>query len=391
VIPLYVQLNLQMIVEFKIFIGLNLLSKKIKQEKKEKSKAVTWIDEAIGTDKGRTYYMSMVLDSMYYTIGDACYFFAPTYYVREYYLGRIMSLFEENGEKMVEVAWYFTQEEMRITDEQKLNLDLKHEVFLSDPIDVNPVDTICGKIQILTFDEFEELKKKGSSLDHIYFCRSFYNWHFNVLDLIEIPLLYFHIYKKESRSVPEKRVFLTALQLNYIQMEIIKYRTGDRTKPVNWPPNIKYSNQLDLEPLNTPYHSIICQGNSSSIYEIRTITKKDHPAFGQRGLFAKSEIEKDIIIGEYTGKVLKRRKNQKCGQYTCILYQDDEVMIDVDAEECGNEIRFINDYRDITAHPNVKYEKAFWNGSWRVIVKTIKKIKSEEEILVDYGPTYWDE
>lgn len=105
--------------------------------------------------------MSMVLDSMYYTIGDACYFFAPTYYVREYYLGRIMSLFEENGEKMVEVAWYFTQEEMRITDEQKLNLDLKHEVFLSDPIDVNPVDTICGKIQILTFDEFEELKKKG--------------------------------------------------------------------------------------------------------------------------------------------------------------------------------------------------------------------------------------
>lgn len=47
--------------------------------------------------------------------------------------------------------------------------------------------------------------------------------------------------------------------------------------------------------------------------------------------------------------------------------------------------------KDITAHPNVKYEKAFWNGSWRVIVKTIKKIKSEEEILVDYGPTYWDE
>lgn len=47
--------------------------------------------------------------------------------------------------------------------------------------------------------------------------------------------------------------------------------------------------------------------------------------------------------------------------------------------------------KDIAPAPNVAYNKAFWSGSWRVIVQTLRKIKTGEEIVVDYGATYWDE
>lgn len=98
-----------------------------------------------------------------------------------------MNMFEENNQKFVEVAWYFTQKEMRISAQQRQGLHPR-EVFLrflffvliwrliltvffdwkmdwecSAPKDVNEIDTITGKASILTEEEFKECEQKGEA------------------------------------------------------------------------------------------------------------------------------------------------------------------------------------------------------------------------------------
>lgn len=127
----------------------------------------------------------------------------------------------------------------------------------------------------------------GGMKENIYFCRSFYDWHFNIMGPLEIaPEMYF-MFLQEPRSLPEKRVFLTTIQLNHISSELMKHRFGERTAPPSWPENIQYTNLLDFDSISTPYRSMVCPGTSSSMLEIRKILHSKHPAYKEYGLFAK--------------------------------------------------------------------------------------------------------
>ncbi|MGE3386751.1 MAG: SET domain-containing protein-lysine N-methyltransferase [Bdellovibrionales bacterium] len=63
-----------------------------------------------------------------------------------------------------------------------------------------------------------------------------------------------------------------------------------------------------------------------------------------------------------------------------------DVLYAIDAKLEGNETRFINH----SSHAaNSVYIFIFHNLRWRVLVVASKTIKAGEQVLSDYGKTYW--
>lgn len=87
---------------------------------------------------------------------------------------------------------------------------------------------------------------------------------------------------------------------------------------------------------------------------------------------------------------------------------NDGELMDINAEEAGNEFRFINDYRKIAAAPNVKFStesslltgtplcyfffinKFHKKGHRYIAVVALRDLASRDELLADYGKQYWD-
>ena len=135
-----------------------------------------------------------------------------------------------------------------------------------------------------------------------------------------------------------------------------------------------------------------------------------HPCFGtgfNRGLFATSSLEPGSTLGRYAGQVRTATANQerwrKSGLFAIALDvptvatgargalapRASSGLLELDAERMGNEGRFINDYRNIRAAPNVQFRTAADRsvGVWVDIV-VIAPISPGEEIVVDYGSDF---
>ncbi|KAL8393670.1 hypothetical protein RB595_003417 [Gaeumannomyces hyphopodioides] len=108
--------------------------------------------------------------------------------------------------------------------------------------------------------------------------------------------------------------------------------------------------------------------------EIRTITDPRHPAAGQRGLFAARRLEPGALVLPYLGEVHpgtaeppKEDGDDDDGQqysyaesdYDLWLSRDADVA--VDAARCGNEARFVNDYRGVrgAARANAEFREVW--------------------------------
>jgi hypothetical protein len=106
------------------------------------------------------------------------------------------------------------------------------------------------------------------------------------------------------------------------------------------------------------------------------------------GLFADESIAEMTCIGEYVGVVKKRdrkkdRDNSYIFEYAIDTYDTGYV---IDAERRGNHTRFINH----SDEPNVISRWLIIDGLPRIIFFTNRKILPSEELVVDYGPYYWD-
>lgn len=123
---------------------------------------------------------------------------------------------------------------------------------------------------------------------------------------------------------------------------------------------------------------------------IKIIAVDDHPARGQRGLFAARKIPPRTHIIDYIGEV--HTDDRPNSNYDISLMRTSEgVSVGVDASCVGNEARFINDYRGVAARPNALFEErrnsrgelcmAVWSGK--------DEIKKGQEILVSYGKSFW--
>jgi len=127
---------------------------------------------------------------------------------------------------------------------------------------------------------------------------------------------------------------------------------------------------------------------------IERISKSGHPCDGQLGLIATRDFENGEYLGEYTGRVLVNAVFPE-GVFSIYLmdfstgYDEDLGTVWIDAQEEGNEMRFINDYRNIEAQPNVQFKKMWLDYRLRVFIQLTAPVKCGEEFLADYGESYW--
>jgi len=106
------------------------------------------------------------------------------------------------------------------------------------------------------------------------------------------------------------------------------------------------------------------------------------------GIFAEKDLYEDDFIGVYTGVVQDRASTQNkdyAWQYPTLT--DDGYTMVVDGSTKGNELRFIND----GVNPNCVVRYIIGKDNlWHVCYTALKDVKKGEQLLISYGPAYWD-
>ena len=145
--------------------------------------------------------------------------------------------------------------------------------------------------------------------------------------------------------------------------------------PVNWPSDIIYRNIQEFNGFKK------IRKETTPGVRLEKINDTNSVLHNQYGLFATKEFNSYDIIGQYTGKLV----DMECGG--CYVSRSDNCCID--ALNYGNELRFINDYRNIAPSENVVIKNAYIDKKPRVLFVVTKQIKPGEQILTDYGEEYW--
>lgn len=105
------------------------------------------------------------------------------------------------------------------------------------------------------------------------------------------------------------------------------------------------------------------------------------------GVFAASPIKKMTFIGEYAGKLRKRRrvdtKNAYCFEY--VLAEGYSSPYIIDAQDQGGIVRYINH----SNNPNLTAALATFDQISHVILLAKEPIAIGEQLLYDYGVNYW--
>ncbi|KAF2115278.1 hypothetical protein BDV96DRAFT_612654 [Lophiotrema nucula] len=194
--------------------------------------------------------------------------------------------------------------------------------------------------------------------------------------------------------------------------------SGGSKLPKDWPRDIlyllspSYSNALTdeahkfifLSKLNLPSNTEVrrVSGPHTNV-KITPISDTFHPAHGQFGLFAGQHLSPDTLILPYLGYVHGKADTDENSDYDLSL--DRDHALGVDASKMGNEARFINDYRSISANPNAEFRDISIDIGKGLVEKRIgvfvlsagksgkraKGIAKGEEILVSYGKGFWTE
>ena len=145
--------------------------------------------------------------------------------------------------------------------------------------------------------------------------------------------------------------------------------------PRNWPENIKYTNIQSFQGYKNLKKDIICG------VKVEKINDPSNILYNQFGLFATKKFNEYDIIGQYTGKLVSPDKEGK--------YVSASEDCCIDAINMGNELRFINDYRNISLSSNVIIKTTYIDKKPRVLFVVTKKIEPGEQLLTDYGEGYW--
>ena len=99
-------------------------------------------------------------------------------------------------------------------------------------------------------------------------------------------------------------------------------------------------------------------------------------------MFATKNFDEYDIIGQYTGKLVTLDKG---GQYV-----SRSENCGIDTIDVGNELRFINDYRNISSTENVVLRTTYIDKKLRVVFVVTKNIEEGGQLLTDYGNGYWE-
>ena len=96
---------------------------------------------------------------------------------------------------------------------------------------------------------------------------------------------------------------------------------------------------------------------------------------------------------DYLGLYHTAEESDHASDYDISL--DRESGVAVDAKGCGNEGRFVNDYRGVAERANVEFGDkrtgAAGLGQARVAIFVgAREVKKGEELLVSYGKGFWE-
>ncbi len=108
------------------------------------------------------------------------------------------------------------------------------------------------------------------------------------------------------------------------------------------------------------------------------------------GLFAESPLKPWSFIGEYAGLLRKRSRLFPDINDYCFMYPKEWLgwgLYTIDSKDRGNYTRFINH----SDEPNCEAIAVFYEGIFRIVLRTIKEIVAGEQLTYDYGDIYWRE
>ena len=175
-----------------------------------------------------------------------------------------------------------------------------------------------------------------------------------------------------------------------------------------WPSNVTFSNNYqwdtsvpnEIKDKYSPRNAIRQRAPrlSNKVY-FKQITDKNHPAYGEFGLYcALSHAKPGSWLLDYVGHITLGEDQDKTSDYVSDFGESSELACD--ANNYGNEARFLNDFRNTGRHPNVEFNtRRDKHGELRqgVFVKLAKDardagfdgVRKDEELLVSYGKSYW--
>jgi hypothetical protein len=243
-------------------------------------------------------------------------------------------------------------------------------------------------------------------------------------------------YSEMSKVARERQASLRALQLRHAELEArnrtltrivneaglkdagakaekaaaeldaaLEATTAYKHKPPDgWPAELQYTNQLLWDDIPGEKHFLRDRiADYASVrrpcrLKIVVIKNKKHPCCGERGLYAAEDLPQGLALLDYAGKVSivdDQEHDTNKSSFILNLFKDEEagVFVDIDAAQCGNEARFVNDYHGTGAdRPNAQFWPYFdpVTGEKRMAIKTIAPVPSGSEILVDYGGSYFE-
>lgn len=108
-----------------------------------------------------------------------------------------------------------------------------------------------------------------------------------------------------------------------------------------------------------------------------------------KGLFTKAAIPKGTRIVEYKGTVTTWDVVKDDSTNAYIYYLKPNHVIDA-RHHPKSLARYVNDAKGLTRTKGKTNNAQFTNDGLRVFIFAVRDIQPGEEILVEYGKTYWD-
>lgn len=106
------------------------------------------------------------------------------------------------------------------------------------------------------------------------------------------------------------------------------------------------------------------------------------------GVIAQQRIPTCSFVGEYTGIIQEKRKQEVEGNDYCVRYPTWSWGLKkyvINARDKGHFTRFINH----SDQPNLGLQSIYWRGMPRMVLISLKDIEKGEQLTFDYGETFW--
>lgn len=103
------------------------------------------------------------------------------------------------------------------------------------------------------------------------------------------------------------------------------------------------------------------------------------------GVFALRNFKKMEFIAEYSGKLMKRQKNQTAYAFEYLITHSVRSKYTIDATDQGGLSRYINH----SFKPNLNSSLATVDHISHVVLYTKEPIAKGTQLCYDYGPDYW--